>query len=81
MYNWLLHNHGTDDSCYIENNDDFSDILLVAFQEWEDSNAMAMVIYVVFQVTCVIGTFSVCYVGQLLLDEVNRLLLFVDNKY
>ncbi|NP_001229891.1 odorant receptor 11 [Apis mellifera] len=37
--------------------------------EWEDSNAMAMVIYVVFQVTCVIGTFSVCYVGQLLLDE------------
>ncbi|PBC34552.1 Odorant receptor 33a [Apis cerana cerana] len=38
-------------------------------REWEDSNAMAMVIYVVFQVTCVIGTFSVCYVGQLLLDE------------
>lgn len=33
MYNWLLHNHGiTNDSMrYIENSDDFSEILLVVF--------------------------------------------------
>ena len=31
---------------------------------------MATVIFVIFQITCFIGTFAVCYAGQLLVDEV-----------
>ncbi|XP_043803334.1 uncharacterized protein LOC122720601 [Apis laboriosa] len=37
--------------------------------EWEDSDAMAIIAYVALQTTCVFGTFSICYVGQLLVDE------------
>ncbi|PBC34553.1 Odorant receptor 47a [Apis cerana cerana] len=37
--------------------------------EWEESNGMGILTYVIVQLTCLIGTFSVCYVGQLLLDE------------
>ncbi|XP_006615207.1 odorant receptor 4-like [Apis dorsata] len=37
--------------------------------EWEDNNIMATVIFIIFQVTCFIGTFAVCYAGQLLVDE------------
>ncbi|XP_016910322.1 odorant receptor 4-like [Apis cerana] len=37
--------------------------------EWEDSDAMAITAYIVLQVTCVFGTFSICYAGQLLVDE------------
>lgn len=40
---------------------------------------MGLITYVIVQMTCLIGSFSVCYVGQLLIDEVNYLLLMDKN--
>lgn len=40
---------------------------------------MGIITYVLVQMTCLIGAFSVCYVGQLLFDEVNHL-LFMDKN-
>ncbi|NP_001229890.1 odorant receptor 10 [Apis mellifera] len=37
--------------------------------EWKESNGMGLITYVIVQMTCLIGSFSVCYVGQLLIDE------------
>lgn len=40
---------------------------------------MGIITYVLVQMTCLIGALSVCYVGQLLFDEVNHL-LFMDKN-
>ncbi|XP_003691314.1 odorant receptor 4-like [Apis florea] len=37
--------------------------------EWQENNGMGIITYVLVQMTCLIGAFSVCYVGQLLFDE------------
>ncbi|XP_076760952.1 odorant receptor 43a-like [Xylocopa sonorina] len=40
--------------------------------EWEDSNATAILIYLLIQITSISITFTTCYVGQLLIDASNN---------
>ncbi|XP_017759719.1 PREDICTED: odorant receptor 4-like [Eufriesea mexicana] len=43
--------------------------------EWVDNNLIAIIIYLMLQVTCMFSTFSICYIGQLLMDESNEVRL------
>lgn len=40
------------------------------FQEWEDSDATAAIIYLLLEASVFGVTFTMCYVGQILIDEV-----------
>lgn len=40
------------------------------FQEWENRNITNIVIYFSGLVTCTLMIYIICYIGQLLLDEV-----------
>lgn len=43
---------------------------LVMFQEWEDSDSTAAIIYLLLEASVFGVTFTMCYVGQILIDEV-----------
>ncbi|XP_043517197.1 uncharacterized protein LOC122532471 [Frieseomelitta varia] len=49
----------------------FSNLLMTIFQEWGNSNTTAIVTYFALQITMIIGMFTNCFVGQLLIDEGN----------
>ncbi|KAK1131444.1 hypothetical protein K0M31_017728 [Melipona bicolor] len=44
---------------------------MTTFQEWESSNTTALVTYFALELTTIIGMFTNCFVGQLLIDEGN----------
>ncbi|XP_076760948.1 odorant receptor 4-like [Xylocopa sonorina] len=45
----------------------------IVFQEWKNQNITATIVFMWVMVTCVCFTFSICYVGQLLVDESGNL--------
>ena len=52
-----------------------NDIVIISiiwpfFQEWESNSVTGLVTYFTLQATTTVGTFTNCYIGQLLIDEV-----------
>ncbi|CAL7936668.1 unnamed protein product [Xylocopa violacea] len=62
--------------CFVEIIEDTSFMCIVGYciiLEWKNQNITATIVFMWVMVTCVCFTFSICYVGQLLVDESGNL--------
>ncbi|CAL7936671.1 unnamed protein product [Xylocopa violacea] len=60
--------------CFIEIVNDTCLVCVIGYRiitEWENSNATAIMIYLMFQTLCLFVSFMTCYIGQLVIDASN----------
>ncbi|KOX67234.1 Odorant receptor 43a, partial [Melipona quadrifasciata] len=58
--------------CFFEMIDDTLIVCSLGYciiMDWEDSNAISIVIYLTIQTSCTLSNFAMCYIGQLFIDE------------